>query len=367
MTSMSGAKSESAQKILVQILEQLDKLAPRSSLIARVIKEFPGIERDVSEEELRKIERRVLIGEPQGSAPTDVFEDLMKGLRTIADDHKTFDELSGYLKFETRPTPVANAQIVKLEELSWRVEVNSGMWSLLSAFARILALSTSPQEAETDPLMLLPEARQQMLANLVQLEIDAPELLAEVASRPLPDNDQEMFAVISSENAKRFVVAHELLHFFLGHLFSGAVVDRQLRVVVGQPANVGPKVQGSTRWDDEMSADKGGFDLLLKLAVKEAEREHAGRPDVEDRRRGAGIRAYLGVITALGTLLILEAGSEKIRSSTHPPADIRFRSVRTHIEQNYPGAAEALFRMSNAMETFYRSMAQEIATHRTKG
>jgi hypothetical protein len=196
----------------------------------------------------------------------------------------------------------------------------------------------------------------------VQLEIDAPELLTKVAARALPDNDQERFGVVSAENAKWFVVAHELQHMLLGHLLSGTAVDQQLTVVAGKPTAIGKMGEDSKRWNDETSADSGAFDVLLKLATKRAELEHSGSPNLEDQRRGAAIRVYLGVITALGTLLILEAGSEKTRSSTHPPAESRLRGVRAHIENNYPGASDALFRMSDAMEAFYRAAAQDVAT-----
>ena len=53
---MRGVKQEgSAQKMLAQILKQLDKVAPSSSLLPEFIKEIPGIERDISEKELRKL------------------------------------------------------------------------------------------------------------------------------------------------------------------------------------------------------------------------------------------------------------------------------------------------------------------------
>ena len=76
----------------------------------------------------------------------------------ISNDHEGLAVLSECLRFEVRLTPIANAQIVKLEGPSWCVEVNSGMWSLLSAFARIIALSTSPQNAERGRELLLKSA-----------------------------------------------------------------------------------------------------------------------------------------------------------------------------------------------------------------
>ena len=343
-------RKSKSREILAHTLNQLDQLSPRSYVITRLVKEFPGVTRNISEEELYEVERRTLSGKPQGSAPAAVFKDLMQELRTVSDEQDTLDELSERLKFHVCPTPLPNARIARVEELSWRIDINIGMWSLLSAFARIVALSTSPQEAETQTPILPPEARRQLLANLVRLEIDAPELLAEVASRPLSDNDQERFAIVSADNAKRFVVAHELSHLFLGHLF-------QVKL----------KTEMATRRDFEESADKAAFDLLLKLAVTHAERKYAGTPHLEEQRRGAGIRAYLGVITALGTLLILEAGSERLRSPTHPPASMRLSNIRRHIEENHKGAAEALFRMSDAMELGYRHKAHEISTDNANG
>ena len=291
-------------------------------------KEASGLLDGIEKKQLNAIVRNVLSRNDVNElldikTPQELFDELIIELTpSLQESGLSPSDLNELVAIGTLATSEPNARTVSTPDgLGWVITVNEGMWWFISSFARIIALSFDFSGSNSQTIDV--STREKILADLIKLMATCPRLLREISIVHLKNRGQSAFCERLSMHVKQFIVAHELAHVVLGHLWTQKEQTTQVSIQSGECI--------PTRWGEEHEADCTGLGLLLRAKDESS----------SDRDRDLPW-AYLGADAFLGILNIVEK-AYRITPSSHPSAMERRDKLRLYTRENYPRASAAFF------------------------
>lgn len=271
--------------------------------------------------------------------PQELFDELIAELtHSLQESGITTNDLYELIGIGILATSEPNARARSAPDgLGCTIEVNEGMWWFISSFSRVIALSSDFQGGNCQTLDVL--TREKIFVDLIKLMGTCPWLLREISIVHLKDRGQSAFSERLSKHVKQFILAHELAHVVLGHLWTKKEQAIQASTQNGEYM--------PTNWAEEHEADCTGLGLLLRAKY-----------DSSSDKDQDLLWAYLGADAFFGMLNIVEKAFS-VTPSSHPVAFQRRERLRLYAKENYPGASEQFFSRAVPLGHLFDSFASK--------